>query len=470
MKLVEWFEGVFTGLGETIKSPFVGIADFLEVRLQNKITGSIEQVFEDFEHELKMPLKPVFESALQNPNLPPDLRAIIEEANEPQHFASAAILAGAAAISIMPVLSAATSAGVEQVRQGSMSVFKPTLLGVDEALGALWRGEWDNERFSHEMKQHGFNEDRQEIIKEVRRYVPNANDLIRFTVRDVFRESVVQDYQYDTGFYEMVKNLKPWMDKIGMDQDVMRLFWRAHWALPSIGQAFEMLHRGQINEGQIRDLLRINDVAPTWIDPIINVAYKPYTRVDVRRMYVAGVLDKSAVMQSYTDLGYDFEHATNMTDWTIADSMQSEKDLTKSETMAAYAQGALTVEDASANLTDLGYDGEESKLILSIQDYKDEKKLTDKEKRIAANYFSRGQITIDELTKVLQGLGLSEREINISVEDARSKVREKTALPSKADLAKWLEKGILSDDQYRAEMRLKGFSPVHIENYLNARG
>lgn len=470
MKLVEWFEGVFTGLGEVIKSPFDGIADFLEVRLQNKITGSIEQVFEDFEHELKIPLKPIFETALQNPNLPPDLRAIIEEANEPEHFASAVILAGAAAISIMPVLSAATSAGVEQVRQGSMSVFKPTLLGVDEALGALWRGEWDNKRFSHEMEQHGFNQDREDIIKEVRRYVPNANDLIRFTVRDVFRESVVSDYQYDTGFNEMVKDLQPWMDKIGMDQDVMRLFWRAHWALPPIGQAFEMLHRGQINEGQIRDLLRINDVAPTWIDPIINVAYKPYTRVDVRRMYVSGILDKSAVMQSYTDLGYDFEHATNMTDWTIADSMQSEKDLTKSETMTAYAQGALSLEDATNNLGDLGYDAGESKLILSIQDYKDEKKLVDKEKRIATNYFSRGQISIGELKTVLAALGLSEREINISVEEARSKVREKTALPTKADLAKWLEASIITDDQYREELRLKGYSPQHIENYVKAGG
>lgn len=470
MKIFEWLEGRMDLLGDRIGSPFDKITDWMDQTLQARITGSFEDLLEHYEQELKIPLKPFFEEVLKNPELPPEIRKLIEEAKDPQQFAMSTALAAAAGIAVIPALSAAMSGGIDRVRQGSMQKFKPSLLSVDEVIGAYWRGNITAEILYEELDKHGYDDDKKLLIAEVRRYIPNPQDLIQFTVRDVFREDVVKKYGYDQDFDKIFEDLKPWLRSVGMDEDVMRMYWRAHWALPSVTQAFEMLHRGEIKLDDIRELLRISDVAPSWIDPLIQIAYAPYTRVDVRRMYDAGVIDKSAVMRAYLDLGYDDKHAENLTAWTVAEAMSMEKDLSKAEILTAYAQGALSVGDTENSLIDMGYDAEEAKLILSIQDYKIESKILGREKRILINRFARGDLVVEDLKKGLQGLGLSEREITITVEEAHTKIKEKIATPTKVDLIKWLDKGIISKDAFMSDMRLKGYSQAHIENYIAAAG
>lgn len=470
MKVFEWLDKRATTLGERIGSPFERITEWMEEALQDKLTGAAKNFFEDYEQEITEPLKPILAEVLKNPNLPPEIRKMVENVKDPSAFAFAPLLLAAAGLSVMPAIGASMSGGIMQIRQASMQQFKPSLLNPDEAISAFWRGMMDDDELKKELEQHGFNDERQKMVEQVRRYIPNANDLIRFTVRDVFREDIVKKFGYDADFDKTVKELEPWLESIGMDEETMRLYWRAHWMLPSIGQAFEMLHRGEITLDDIRDLLRIADVAPAWVEPLIKIAYSPYTRVDVRRMYDAGVIDKEAVMRSYLDLGYDDEHANNLTEWTITQAMSTERDLSKSEIITAYAQGAITATDASAALIDMGYDADEAELILSIQDYKTDNKILQREKKILINRFARGDLLIEELTKELGTLGLSERETSITVEEARNKVREKTASPTKADLIKWLNAKIISSESFMQEMRLKGYSQQHIDNYILAEG
>lgn len=470
MKVFEWLDTRFNALGERIGSPFDKLTDWADQTLQTRVTGAVEDVLEDFEHELKIPLKPIFDEALKNTALPPDIRKLIEEAREPKHFASSAILAAAAAISIMPALSATMSGGITKVQQGSMKKFQPSLLSVDELIAARWRGNIAPEILKEELDKHGYDDNKKILLEAVRRYIPNPQDLIQFTVRDVFNDDVVTEYDYDQGFDKMVEGLRPWMRSVGMDEEVMKLYWRSHWALPSVSQAFEMLHRNEIELEDIRILLRIADVAPTWIEPLIKIAYSPYTRVDIRRMYDAGVIDKDAVRRAYLDIGYDDEHADNLTLWTVAESMSTEKDLSKSEIITAYVQGSISSGEAQSSLTDMGYDVSEAELILAIQDYKTDNKVMLREKKILSGYFIRGDITIEELKAEYSKLGLSEKEINISVEEARNKVRAKVSSPTKADLIKWLNAHVIDSEQFMIEMRLKGYSTAHIKNYLAVEG
>lgn len=470
MKIYEWINDEFTSLMNGLSSPVVSIETWLEERMSEKITGAVEQVLEDYEHEATLPLQPFFDEVLKNPNIPDSIRKIIVEAKTPQHFATATILLAAVGIAIVPAMGAAMSGGIEQVRQGSMQAFKPTLLNPDEAISAMWRGKISHEDLTSELNQHGFNASRQANLEAVRRYIPNSQDLIRFTIRDVFRDDVVKKYGYDEGYEQIEESLKSYLDALGMDSDVMRLFWRAHWELPSIGQAFDMLHRGEIEIDEIRDLLRIADVAPAWVEPIIKIAYSPYTRVDVRRMYESGILDRDAVYNSYTDLGYDAEHAENMTSWTVAESMSTEKDLTKTEILTAYQQGAIQPTDALEALGEMGYDEDESGLILEMQDYRTDSTLKGREKGILVKKFAQGTLSVEDLKSKLSALGLPERENNITVEEALSKVKEKVSSPTKADLKKWFSAGVLSKEDYIFEMRLKGYSQKHIDMYVAMGG
>lgn len=470
MKVFEWFEAKMDSLGDRIGSPFQSIAEWFEAEFQNKITEALISFFERFEHELKEPLQPFINEILENKDIPLDIRTMLEEVREPKHFASSAVIAVAAGMSIIPALSALISGKIQKLTQTSLNKFKPTLLGIDELIGARWRGNIGPDYLYEELGKHGYSDDKKVLIEAIRRYVPNAQDLIRFSVRDVFRKDIVEKYGYDTDFDKMVEDIRPWIRSVGMDEDILKLYWRAHWALPSIGQAFEMLHRGEIEVEDVRLLLKTADVAPAWIDPIIKVAYAPYTRVDVRRMYDAGVIDKEAVTRAYLDIGYDQEHADNLTTWTVAESMSSEKDLSKSEILTAYAQGGLTLSDAESSLIDMGYDQDEAGLILAIQDYKIDNRIREREKDILIKYFIRGDIEIEMLKDSFSKMGLSERESAIAIEEARSKVREKVATPTKADLIKWLDKGIISKEAFVNDMYLKGYSHEHIQNYIAAAG
>ncbi|GAH24689.1 unnamed protein product, partial [marine sediment metagenome] len=79
-----------------------------------------------------------------------------------------------------------------------------------------------------------------------------------------------------------------------------------------------------------------------------------YTRVDVRRMYKTGTLDRAAVKTSYLDLGYDEEKAENMTKFAIAEGVSAEKELTKADILDGYKRTLFNEAEAFTMLLDLG--------------------------------------------------------------------------------------------------------------------
>ena len=111
--------------------------------------------------------------------------------------------------------------------------------------------------------------------------------------------------------------------------------------------AFEMLHRRIIDEPKLRQLMAAQDIIPGWRDELIAISYRPYTRVDIRRMHDVGVLDEDEVYEAYQDIGYNDEKARTLTDFTIAlnsddpDDIEPLDGLTRSSIIAAYKDGII---------------------------------------------------------------------------------------------------------------------------------
>ena len=138
------------------------------------------------------------------------------------------------------------------------------------------------------------------------------------------------------------------MAKHGFDPQWAQYYWYSHWVLPGTTQGYEMMHRGIISQGELQTLLRVSDIPSFWREKLMEMSYKPYTRVDVRRMYGLGVLDESGVKRSYLDLGYNDEKAEAMTQFTIlyeagddADILTQYKDLTKAMVLQAFKKGMI---------------------------------------------------------------------------------------------------------------------------------
>jgi hypothetical protein len=160
--------------------------------------------------------------------------------------------------------------------------------------------------------------------------IPGAGDLVRFELREVFRPEMRKEQLSPPPSEDFYK----WMRYQGYDRYWADSYWAAHWELPSVSQAYEMFQRlrpGRVppehvfTEKDLRDLLKRLDILPAYHDRLIRIAYRPISRVDIRRMYRLGVLTEDGVKQAFLDLGYSPEDAEAMTRFTVLYETPEEK-------------------------------------------------------------------------------------------------------------------------------------------------
>ncbi|GAJ24837.1 unnamed protein product, partial [marine sediment metagenome] len=184
-------------------------------------------------------------------------------------------------------------------------------------------------------------------------------------------------------------DLTEWGQKKGLSEDWTKRYWAAHWSLPSPQQGFEMLHRGIIDQSELNMLLRALDIMPFWRDRLTQVAYRPLTRVDVRRMYKEGVLDEAGVFDAYLDHGYSPENAKRMTQFTVSFVLSQQSKFSTTDVVTAYTKRMITRSEASSLLSILGVRPENTSFILSTADYKRQWALTESKIKGIRNLYKR---------------------------------------------------------------------------------
>ncbi|GAH25686.1 unnamed protein product, partial [marine sediment metagenome] len=117
-------------------------------------------------------------------------------------------------------------------------------------------------------------------------------------------------------------------------------------------------------------LLRALDVMPFWRDKLTGIAYRRLTRVDVRRMYKAGVLTREEVYEAYLQHGYTDENAKRMTEFTVQWAMPKEASITRSDILSAYKNRMIDRTMASDLLADMGEEYFHREFMLKAVDYK----------------------------------------------------------------------------------------------------
>lgn len=317
----------------------------------------------------------------------------------------------------------------------------------------------DAEQLDRELKRYGYDADQRTQLKQIFTFLPSVQDLILFSVREVYDESVAQRFgQYE----EYPERLTIEGAKVGATEETLKQFWAAHWVLPSMTQGYEMLHRGVIFEDDLAKLMVAQDIMPFWRDKLQKISYNPYTRVDVRRMFDLGVLDYDQMLQAYKDVGYDQEKATKMAEFTVINSLEKERELTKSDITSAYSRGLMTAGDAIESLSLLGYNEINSEFLLARIDFDKAKKEKDLELKVIKNQFMSGIISASELNSSLTVLGLAAKEINNYVSLwGMEKDSEPKPLALK-DLKDMFKGNIITKQQFILELQNIGYSPKHV--------
>jgi len=375
--------------------------------------------------------------------------------------------------------------GFNEEMSGNILKAAARIFDLSEIIAMLRRGIITKDEADNRLIAAGVPKEDIDKLLKVSEYFPSPPDLIRFAVREVYTPTIVEKYRTDE---DLPEEFITEAAKAGLPKEQAVNYWRAHWELPSVQLGLEMFHRLTANEGvgegpvvitvggksyrrvidieTLKTLLRTLDIMPYWRDKLAEIVYTPLTRVDVRRMYAAGVLTPEEVFKQYVELGYREEDATKMTEWTIKEYQQEQRDLTKSEIITAFKNDKISFDKGVELLMKLDYTQDDAMLLMSIASQQKTKDATDAEVDRLINLYLNGVIDLPKLQDRCNALGVNPFTVRKIVQKAIEKKEVSAKLPTKEDVQKWLKAKLIDSTQFVDLLKRLGYLPEHIKLYF----
>lgn len=338
-----------------------------------------------------------------------------------------------------------------------------SLLTAGDFISAWRRGMIDETELNRRLKNLKYDKDDTELIKQVSLYFPAVPDLVRFSVREVYDPTIVERFGQ---LEDIPEKFITEAAKAGLPKEQAENFWASHWELPSARQGFEMLHRGFIDEDNLKLLLRALDIMPFWRDKLINLSYNPLTRVDVRRMYRLGVMDEDGVYDSYLDLGYSPDNADLMTAFTKRFESQEDAGLSRSAVIKAFKEELISITDLKGYLELFGYTPEVVNFWMSMATFEKEKNLIEDHIDNLLTLYRMGDISIEQVRSELTILDLPSSFVNNLIVKEKEKLAKKRKLPTRKDLSDWLDREIINETNFFERMSMLGYKEEDTRAYL----
>ncbi len=326
-----------------------------------------------------------------------------------------------------------------------------------------WRGVLTKEEAIIRLRKLGYKDETITELVETWPVIPGVMDILTMVAHEAFEPDSVELMGLEDEFPE---EQSAWLEKQGLSKFWQMKYWAAHWMQPSIGQGFEMLHRDVIGLEELDFLFRTVEIPPYWRDKLTQIAYLPYTRVDVRRMHKLGILTDEELMRSYMDLGYSAEKAEGMTLFTLAYNQQSIKELTKAQILDGYKNDLIDKETTKQLLMEMGYLELETDYMISYEDYEKDKAY---QELVLDNIHKRYKLNLidkRELENQLGKLNLLGDKITTLVEKWELDKYAELRKASKADLVKFLQNKIIDNQTFEDELYNLGYASKYVNWFV----
>lgn len=366
-----------------------------------------------------------------------------------------------------PYLEQMAANGYDEGRSNSLLASNANWLDPGSILRAGWReGKPDNE-IATDLVNHGWIPEEADRFITANRYYPGPADLVNWLAKEVFEENMVAKYGLTD---ELVNIDRAPFYKAGMDDEQIDNYWKAHWNHPAYTQVLQMMHREQLEEKDVREWFRLMEVPPYWRDKMIATSYKPYTRVDVRRMHKIGILTDEQLKRAYMDLGYNSEKADGMVAFTLKYNQEvgedADLDLTRSMLEKAYRLGMLSPNEFRQYLEEMGYDEDKAEFIASIVDQDVSLDRAFDWISLLRNQVGAGLITVQEAGTRLSNMGLSDDAVQHYEVIFASYVEEPNKIPGKGDIKAWVKGDYIEMEEAAKYMKALGYGPIEIDLFL----
>lgn len=202
--------------------------------------------------------------------------------------------------------------------------------------------------------------------------------------------------------------------KAGGDPELFELLFHTRGQAPTPTQALELLNRGIIGErGSGPDAVTYEQAflegpwRNKWLEVFLALREYVVPPRSVRPMVAAGAWTPQRGIEELAKSGVPEDTARAILEEALTGKLATERDLVKTDILAAYRDGLMEAGQATSSLEGLGYDADEAQLILAIEDHRWEESFrTALVSRFRALYTS-GKITEDEAQAGLAKLGLA---------------------------------------------------------------
>lgn len=317
-----------------------------------------------------------------------------------------------------------------------------------------------------ELKKIGIHPDYSELYKTLAYPIPPVADMIMMAVREAFTPDVAARFgQYE----DFPKDFEKYAGMRGLSKDWAERYWAAHWNLPSPSQGFEMLHRGIIDKATLNMLLRAQDVMPFWRDKLVDIAYRPLTRVDVRRMYKLGVLDESEVYSAYLDAGYADKNAQRMAEFTVKQTMATLSKFTSGDIVKAFTKRMINRNDAVSLLAMIDINYADATRIIQTAEYKREWAFTEQQIKGIKNLYKKKVYDVSASRSKLAALNLPSDQIEILMQQWYYEI--KAVVPQTWTVSQTLafcKKGLITPERAQLELYRMDYDVEHIQIYMES--
>lgn len=498
-RIAWWIENSFVRM---FKRLFNAIKD----SVQDMLALSINQLMEEMEINVRDDLQPMLDQMMQIDELPSWVKQVIANARAgesqaelllliPFIMALIGILSSGMQDALSPALSNQLNAlvrlkmpdyftavtlhrrgiidretmlaitrrnGIKDFIIDDLLELSQVLITEGDLLNAYWRGDVTEGTVNDQLRRRGYDDQYIALWKQLSERIPGPGELISIAVREGFDDQVARQFGYDEAYPAEAAAAA---EKGGMPDEWFRRLWRAHWRLPSITQGFDMFHRGIMSQQELELLMRAADIPSFWRNKLIQLSYNVVTRVDVRRMYRLGVLTAQEVYDRYLAQGYTPDDAEKMTEWTVAEYAEEERELTKTDILRMYRDSVLNEQETTAYLEALGYIPASIGLLLAREDLQKE---ADYEAEILKNIKAGFMANIYDETDVRAELGKLDPPagfVDDRIEVWGLEKRRRLTRPTVTQLRDmWLAE-VITDRDLENELEGRGYSAIYIDWY-----
>jgi len=325
------------------------------------------------------------------------------------------------------------------------------------------RGNITSDTMYERMRELGYTDTRTAEIVQTWTVYPGPQDLFTMVAHEAFEPELYTKMGLDAEFPE---EQVPWLEAQGINKQWAKKYWISHWAQPSLGQGFEMLHRGVISRDELNMLFKVVEIPPYWRDKLMAITYNPYTRVDTRRMHDLGVLSTQELVTAYQDIGYDAEKAVKMAEFTLKYNAEGDKQLTRSIILDSFNTDLISRSEAESLLIEADYDKDVADFYLTHEEYK--QALEDQKIYLGVieDQFKNSILSETETRAALNNLNLRGSKIDALLEKWKIEKYKYQDLPTHSEVNSMLIEKIITEGQWRTIMTRRGYSYEHQTWYL----